>query len=93
MKKLILAVECWMKEDNGSDIIGMAKEFCVFGPIFLAGVFSLVLLIVLVAGSDKNADIVLNRDDWQCTHSHTTLVGKVVEDVCDTYRMKGYENQ
>lgn len=92
IRKLCVKWENWIA---GDDVLDEPALFV----IAKVGISILVTLIVIVAplsflfeqAESSNPHIVLNKQDWQCAHSHTVLVGKVVEDICDTYRMRGYE--
>jgi hypothetical protein len=65
-------------------------------------VFFVIAGISLCAGIYLDAHdphISLNKTEWHCSHTHTVLIpvttGKAIvlvpEQICDTYRMNGYE--
>lgn len=76
--------------DDESAMLAVGKTFTVI----LVPVFLIVFAAAWVDKSEPH--IILDKDKWQCTHSHTvlvpTLVGKLVlsmpQDVCDEYSSK-----
>jgi hypothetical protein len=92
MLKLLKTYENWVGADTGSITIDFFK-LVFFGLLPLAAILLAVITIplALLSGGGESTSITLNTSDWVCTHTHSSLVGKVPVDLCDTYRMRGYE--
>ena len=87
MREILNRLEEWMWDDN--TFIFLFKCGVLFGlPVVLV-----IGTLCYISASDPH--IMLNKRDWQCTHSHTalvpTVVGKVIisepREICDTYEM------
>ena len=85
MRNMFLAIENWMDDD--SIILSLIKLMLIFGiPIF-------VVIALLSYADSKDPHIVLNKNEWSCSRSHTilvpVLVGKIIvqqpSEVCDVY--------
>jgi hypothetical protein len=91
MRNALIALEEWVMDDVF--FIFIAKALLIVG-------IPIILLVAFLAHLDsKDPHISLNKTEWSCTHTHTFLMpvstGKTVvlipQEVCDTYRMNGYQ--
>lgn len=84
------------------DLLEWLMDHCIAPFVLLV----LLLLVVAVIGipyaiysESRDPHISLNKTEWHCSHSHTIFIpisnGKTTtilpEQICDNYRMNGYE--